>query len=145
MKICAIKDCSGNAVRNGMCSTHRKRWAKGDYTIKIDKLYTCKGDFDNKMKEFTERKENGCLEWTGPISNTGYGRMFYDGNRTRAHRAVFIHNKGPLQKGYDVHHICENRICVEITHLQCLSKSDHSKTHPKKRDRYGRIVSHDNS
>jgi len=32
-----------------------------------------------------------------------------------------------IQDGYDIHHICRNKLCVNPAHLQAVSKKEHGK------------------
>jgi hypothetical protein len=73
----------------------------------------------------TVRAENGCLLWTGAISTSGYGRV----NRREpgswfVHRIVHEHLHGPLAPGFQVDHLCRNRLCVEPTHLEAVPQAE---------------------
>ena len=72
----------------------------------------------------TEAKPNGCLEFTGHIQSNGYGRV---GDRDRlllAHRVTYAYHNGPIPDGLEVHHVCENRRCVNHEHLRAVTKAE---------------------
>lgn len=70
-----------------------------------------------------------CQPWTGATSN-GYGVVDANGpSRDMAHRAAYRAANGEIPDGFVVHHVCENKLCVEPTHLVALSVSDHIKLH----------------
>ena len=60
---------------------------------------------------------SGCFLWEGGANSAGY--PFYKGER--AHRLVYKMYKGPIPKDHVVHHICENRLCVNPDHLEVLT------------------------
>lgn len=67
----------------------------------------------------TEKDDNGCWLWTGPIDRGGYGRLYWGpGGRkfTRAHRvayAAFVDDPGV----WHVCHTCDVPRCCNPEHL----------------------------
>ena len=41
------------------------------------------------------------------------------------HRLVWEIVKGPIPKGYEVNHLCKNRKCCNVDHLEVLTSSEH--------------------
>ena len=66
----------------------------------------------------TVAQPNGCLEWTGPVNDKGYGVIWFDGRSTRVHRMAWILAKGPIPKGKHVLHRCDNPPCHNVE--KCL-------------------------
>src|SRR5215510_15367824 len=73
-----------------------------------------------------ERQDNGCLFYTNNKKKNGYSLVSYCDQMMPVHRVVFILSGKILAPSFDVHHKCHNRSCIEITHLEALSRSQHA-------------------
>ena len=63
----------------------------------------------------------------------GYRRFSMAGRVFGAHEARWIFEHGrDVPPGHHVHHTCWNRACVNIAHLQLLTKEEHRKIHAPK-------------
>lgn len=80
---------------------------------------------DRFGEKWTEDPETGCHVWTGAIDSTGYGRIYVGGvGRTnRAHRVIFMLNGVDIPSLYEVDHLCRNRACVNIDHLEMVTSA----------------------
>lgn len=58
----------------------------------------------------------------------GYYALTTD-DRIYLHRYVWTFYNGPIPKGWDVHHMDEDKSNCEINNLQCLPKSEHAGLH----------------
>src|SRR5262249_42301651 len=76
--------------------------------------------------EKTERQPNGCLLWMGYL-NRGYGNFKFRGQTWRTHVLAFslVHDDLPAV----IHHTCRDKACVELSHLDGMSKSAHMSEH----------------
>lgn len=67
-----------------------------------------------------------CKLWTGSLDPKGYGRW---GEKT-AHRAVAeAGGVTPPPEGFNFHHKCGNRGCVNLAHLQIVTVAEHIALH----------------
>lgn len=70
----------------------------------------------------SRNSESGCWEWTGQISNSGYGRLkvrdrYGDLCMQSAQLASYEAFIGALPDGSQVTQLCKNRLCVNPEHL----------------------------
>lgn len=60
---------------------------------------------------------NGCYEYQGAITDTGYGFFWYWGRNEYAHRVAWLLQHGSISDDKCVLHKCDNRRCVNTDHL----------------------------
>jgi hypothetical protein len=59
-----------------------------------------------------------CWEWTGYIRGGGYGALRINARFTPAHRAMYELLVGDIPEGKFLDHLCENRKCINPSHLE---------------------------
>lgn len=95
----------------------------------------CKGRFiatpaSERFWEFVDKEtNNGCWLWIGnTVGRRGdrhYGQFsLKPGRPIYAHRFSYELTKGTIPKGFHIHHICKNRICVNPDHLELIDKNN---------------------
>jgi hypothetical protein len=60
---------------------------------------------------------NGCIECLYRGSR-GYSAILFGGHMWRAHRLVWAMERGDIEEGLVLDHLCRNRRCVNLDHLQ---------------------------
>src|SRR5258708_21207063 len=94
----------------------------------------------NDLQRFSQHisvnPTTGCHEWTVARNKKGYGQFSVrksreerrsnprSGNRrVQAHKWIFEYHYGQVEKGLEVDHKCLNPSCVNVEHLQKLTKT----------------------
>lgn len=83
---------------------------------------------------------SGCWIWIGCICpNQKHPKHKYpylryrDGEKRRgttASRWAYMHVHGPVPKGWDVDHLCQNKICVNPNHLEAVTHKENIRRRP---------------
>lgn len=72
--------------------------------------------------------DNGCLRWTGPKNEHGYGLIAAKVGgihfREYAHRANYRLNVGPVPDGLQLDHLCRVRDCYALAHLEPVTPAE---------------------
>ena len=63
---------------------------------------------------------NGCLIWNGATRN-GYGALKIDGKVFGTHCVAFVAAGGVIEEGCVIAHKCDVKLCVNPSHLECVS------------------------
>lgn len=67
-------------------------------------------------------RQNGCHEWTGWLSDAGYGYVWTDGKNRIVHRVRYEREVGPIPEGMHLDHFaCDNPACCNPAHVRPAS------------------------
>jgi len=69
---------------------------------------------------------SGCWEWTAAKNNSGYGVFGVAHHRViNAHRWAYENFVGKIPSAHEIHHLCENKTCVNPEHLTVVRPDEH--------------------
>lgn len=78
--------------------------------------------------ERVEEKQSGCWDWKLRPGSDGYGIvcLWRNGKSTYvlAHRLSYTLLVGEIPSGYQIDHLCRNRLCVNPAHLEPVTQGD---------------------
>src|SRR3990167_5796765 len=121
---CSIPNCFRPLKSRSWCGTHYERWRKHGDPAQIRRP---KDRFWLKVKLGpipVQRPDLGpCWVWTARCDAAGYGR-FNGGYSQLAHRNAYERLVGPIPKGLEPDHLCRNRSCVRVTHLELVTHAE---------------------
>jgi len=100
------------------------------------------------LERFLEKisvSSSGCWEWTAKPEQDGYGRIRVGNKTVKAHRFIYDYYYDDLVKENHVHHVCENKICLNPNHLKQVSLVEHAVIHRKSHCIYGHEFTPENT
>jgi hypothetical protein len=114
-------ECGGDrpVYKRTLCRPCYRKWLK-DPTVERPSQRTLEERFWAKVE-----KTDSCWLWTAAVNpGTGYGQFaIRHGVPVQVHRYSYELANGPIPDGFDVHHTCHVRRCLNPAHLQALSRS----------------------
>lgn len=75
-------------------------------------------------KFWDKTRTTDCLVWTGAINSKGYACFFADGASVLAHRLAWEDVHGPIPDGLTIDHTCRVRTCVNVDHLEVVTRAE---------------------
>lgn len=90
---------------------------------------------------------SGCREWQKAVARSGYGVIHHKRRAMLAHRLAYWAFKGSITGLLVVDHMCQNRKCVEPSHLRLLTAAENmslARTARKTHCRHGHRLTDDN-
>jgi len=73
-------------------------------------------------------REGDCQIWQGAVQSSGYGSVGVGNHKTQlAHRVIFTEMVGPIEEGLTVDHLCCNKRCMNVFHIELVTRAENSR------------------
>ena len=138
-RTCRVDGCERPSFSIGYCGAHHSRYlSTGDprpeQPIRRLPKKSERADVVARILDRSTRVESGCILFAGVIMDSGYGTIGWQGRTWVVHRAVWTALVGPIPEGvapdgsdWTVDHLCSNRTCVNVGHLEVVSRIENSR------------------
>ena len=151
---CCVPGCDRPQKRRTYCNAHLLRLERtgnvqADRPLRHAPTAEERDNIAARILEQCVHTDTGCIEWTG-LAKFGYGRISWQGKGWMVHRAMWTYLVGPIPAGnapdesaWTLDHLCFNRACVNIEHLEVVSRIENTRRAgglPKANDAHRRII-----
>lgn len=119
MATCSIDGCRSNPLARGWCTSHYERWRRHGDPL-AGGIFRPKVSVEERFWSKVD-KSGECWNWSGTLSDQGYGKFVVQKKQLKAHRLAWGLLIGELSKGDQLDHRCRNRRCVNPSHLRIVT------------------------
>lgn len=134
---CSVDECEAPSKARGLCWKHYKRLQRAGAVVPTPLL--------ERLRRDIRLSADGCWEWTGERSITGYGRVTVGSRKHTVHRLVYELLIKPVP-GLQLDHLCHTRdlSCkggIDCPHRLCCNPDHLEPVTPRENWKRGRSPS----
>ena len=123
---CSISVCDKPTYARGLCYGHLERDRRGyELNTPIRPVHQTDAEKVKALLAAATPNDDGC--WLAKrVGIDGYATSVKDenGRGIKSHRLVYRVINGPIKTGYQIHHSCGNRPCINPEHLVCVTQRE---------------------
>lgn len=120
-RICSVEVCDLPYYSTGYCRSHYARFRR-DGDAGSTAIRTGPAPVAERFAKYCGPEGLGCRIWTGAIIECGYGLFGAEKRKmVYAHRFAYEAELGAIPAGLQIDHICCNRACVAVHHMQLVT------------------------
>lgn len=121
------KIATGTHGKGGLVAGQPKRYTAGHSSRRPKKV-----SFDHPENNYVVDPVMGCHVWKFGCNSYGYGQIWVKGKFLRAHIWYYEQKHGPIPDGWEHHHECQNKRCVNPAHIKPMPDTEHGLLHHPK-------------
>lgn len=115
---CSVESCEQPYYAHGLCRQHYDRNRQAGDPLASDRRFS----FDPFSEEFWDQVNSSnspkaCWPWQWGCNDSGYGTLKRGRTTYLAHRIAFALTRGPIPRGLQICHSCDNPPCCNPAHL----------------------------
>jgi HNH endonuclease len=117
---CTVEGCQRPYDALGYCNAHYQRFKRtgsaGQPQVRFPGF--------SRLYSRMILNPSGCVLWTGPLNDKGYGHTSVARKHIYVHRFMYEQFAGPIPPGLVIDHLCRVRNCCNVAHMEVVTNRE---------------------